>query len=46
MTYCIEAKVLTNPGADDKDIFVEFVLFIRWGYRFHDLILVYSFVPA
>jgi hypothetical protein len=42
----METRVLTNPGADDKDIFIEFVLFIRRGYRFHDLILVYSFVPA
>jgi len=42
----MKTRVLTNPGADDKDIFIESVLFIRWSYRFHDLVLVYSLVPA
>lgn len=28
----METKVLTNPGANDEDMFTEFVLLIRWGY--------------
>jgi hypothetical protein len=31
VTY-VEIRVLTNPGANNKDIFIKFILFIRWGY--------------